>query len=223
MENKRGKFIVIEGIDGSGKTSQVNLLKEKYKNNNIYFTREATDGPIGKLLRYTYLAGLRECDERIINMLYVADRLDHITNKEDGMINYLNNGINVISDRYYLSSMAYNAYMMDTKQEVINMINHTIIMNKYVMDILKPDLTIYINLDPAEALTRLKNRLNLVKEDPSVYETAEKLLRIHKTYNLAINILRERFNENIVMVDGNRSIEDIQEDISYHVFNMLNK
>jgi len=219
METNRGKLIVIEGIDGCGKTTQVKMLKNRLSNkDNIHFTREYTDGPIGKLLRYTYLAGLRECDERVINMLYAADRLDHVTNNEDGMINFINNGTNVISDRYYLSSMAYHSYMMHTKDEILDMMHHIIIMNRYVIDMLKPDLTIYIDLDPNVALSRMKSS----REDLSVYETSEKLNRIHNTYNIAINILRNKFNENIISVNGNRSIEEIHNDIYTHVCDMLN-
>lgn len=204
----QGKFIVIEGIDGSGKTTQVEMLKPKIQVPR-YFTREATDGPIGKLLRYTYLAGKRKCDEKVINMLYAADRYDHITNEEDGLLKYLNQGIHVISDRYYLSSMAYNTYMMPTDEKVKEMIEHTILMNRYTMETLRPDLTIYIDLDPNLALERLtKDRDNV-----SVYETSEKLNKIYKAYDMAINMLKDEFDDNIVIINGNQSPENVHQDI----------
>lgn len=222
----RGKFIVIEGIDGSGKSTQVKLLKERLNLNhnrekyeNIHFTREASDGPIGKLLRYTYLAGKRLCDERVINMLYAADRFDHITNADDGMIRFIEHGTHVISDRYYLSSMAYNTYMMPTKDKVIEMINHTITMNRYIMETLRPDVTIYIDLDPANALYRI----NAGRDENSVYETAEKLTKIHDAYDISMNILRDKYDENIIVVDGNRSISDIHEEIYSIVCDVLDK
>ena len=98
---KRGKFIVFEGIEGSGKSTQTKMLSDYFKSNNIWVhqTREASDGPIGKMLRETYLSGKRKVDTRIINLLYVPDRLDHITNEEDGILSILESGINVISDR----------------------------------------------------------------------------------------------------------------------------
>ena len=55
METKRGKLIVIEGIDGAGKSTQVEMLKNCLDPKQFHFTREATDGPIGQLLRYTFL------------------------------------------------------------------------------------------------------------------------------------------------------------------------
>jgi len=112
LKMERGKFIVIEGIDGSGKTTQVKKIEKLLTHNDfhVHVTRECTDNPIGKLLRNLYLSGKRKCDERVINMLYAADRLDHITNEEDGMLNILNEGIHVLSDRYYLSSLAYDTY-----------------------------------------------------------------------------------------------------------------
>ena len=194
----KGNFIVIEGIDGCGKSTQVSMLEDQIKS-ECHFTREATDSPIGKLIREAYLSGQRKCDERIINLLYAADRLDHVTNSEDGILKYLDQGINVISDRYYLSSMAYNSYMMPTDDEIDKMIEYTINLNRYNMELVKPDLTIYIELDPLEAL----RRINGGRDDVSVYENTTKLVKIHETYNRAINILRTKFNEKIVIVDAN--------------------
>lgn len=218
MESERGKFIVIEGIDGVGKTTQMAMIKARL-DVPAYFTREATDGPIGKVLRYTYLAGLRKCDERVINLIYAADRFDHITNEEDGMLKYLNQGFHVFSDRYYLSSMAYNTYMMPTEDEVKEMIEHTILMNRYTMETLRPDLTIYIDLDPEVAV----QRMSAGREEASVYETAEKLGKIYRAYQLSIDILRERFNDNIVVIDGNRSVNEIHDEIMGLVHNEINK
>jgi len=215
---ERGKFINLEGIDGAGKTTQLSMAKPKI-DVPCHFTREATDGPIGKLLRYTYLAGVRKCDERVINMLYAADRFDHITNEEDGLLKYLNQGIHVLSDRYYLSSMAYNTYMMPTEDEVKEMIEHTITMNRYTMETLRPDLTIYIDLDPEIALQRMHDG----RDEASVYETSEKLNKIYRAYQLSMDILRERFNDNIVIVDGNRSAEEIHVDIMSLIHNEFNK
>lgn len=218
MDIKRGKLIVIEGIDGAGKSTQIEMLKNKLDPKKFYFTREATDGPIGQLLRYTYLPKKRECDERIINMLYAADRLDHITNSENGILNYINSGINVISDRYYLSTMAYNSYMGKNAIEITRLINRTITMNQVNMDLLSPDLTIYINLDPDKALERMKGR----DEETTIYETKEKLTKIHRAYHKAIRILEDYHDENIIIINGDQSVESLHEVIFELVSNKVN-
>lgn len=212
MERRNTKFIVIEGIDGAGKSTQIKMLQDVLdkQDRQCYFTREATDGPIGSILRNTYLSGNRKCDERVINILYAADRLDHITNETDGILQYLINGFDVFSDRYYLSSMAYNNYMMlPDVDKLTDGIYNTTDMNYVNMDLLKPDLTIYIDLDPKNAMSRLKSR----DDDQSIYETEEKLQKIHEAYDIAIDILWNEFDEKIIRVDGNRSAEEIHQDI----------
>ncbi len=217
MESKRGKLIVIEGIDGAGKSTQVEMLKNRLDPKQFHFTREATDGPIGQLLRYTYLPKKRIADERIINMLYAADRLDHITNSEDGMLKFINDGMNVISDRYYLSTMAYNSYMGNSVTEITGLIHNTIRMNQVNMELLPPDLTIFINLDPDKALERMKGRA----EETTIYETKEKLTKIHSAYYRAIDILENYYDEKIIIVNGDQSAESLHEVIFELVSNKV--
>ena len=217
MRRKNGKFIVIEGIDGSGKSTQVELLKNKLP--EFHFTREASDGPIGTLLRRLFLTGERQCDERVINMLYVADRLDHITNKTDGILKSIISGCNVICDRYYLSSMAYNSYMMETNEKMYKMINQTISMNAVNMSSLRPDLTIYIDTPPEVAC----QRINIRNEDKAIYETPEKLEKIYQSYKMSIAILLKDYKENIVIVDGSKSPEEIHNEIYGIIQKLLNQ
>ena len=194
----KGKFIVIEGIDGCGKSTQVQMLKDRIKS-ECYFTREASDGPIGKMIRDLYLSGKRECDERVINLLYVADRLDHLTNSIDGIKKYLDEGINVICDRYYLSSMAYNSYMKETPAQVRESVIHTITMNKYIMEELKPDLTIYIDLDIFEAIRRIHSN----RDDVSIYEDTDKMIAIQNAYDIAIELAKDTIHDDVIRVNAN--------------------
>ena len=213
----KGKFIVIEGIDGSGKSTQINLLIDNIISlNNWYFTREASGGPIGRMIRDVYLSGLRNADERIINMLYAADRLDHITNDKDGILTYINKGYNVVSDRYYLSSMAYHTYMMND-DEIYEAMYNVIKMNQYSIDLIKPNVTFYIDIDPSISLNRILKR----NEDISVYENIEKLTKIRKAYNIAIDIVREKFNDNIIVIDGNANPDIINETIMSYIDNYI--
>ena len=211
-EKTRGKFICIEGIDGCGKSTQIQMLKDRIKS-ECYFTREESDGPIGKLIREEYLSGKRKCDERVINMLYAADRLDHLTNSIDGIKKYLDEGINVICDRYYLSSMAYNSYMMETPAQVRESIIHTVTMNKYPIEELKPDLTIYIDLDIFEALRRIHSN----RDEISVYEDTDKMVAIHNAYNIAIELVKDTLHDEVTKVDANGLTPTELNDLIYEV------
>ena len=110
---KKGKLIVLEGIDGCGKTTQCKrlaaALREKFPDKTIWETREPTDGPIGRLIREEYLSGKRKCPEGIINILYLADRYEHIFGA-DGILHHLAQGDIVICDRFYYSSFVYSTY-----------------------------------------------------------------------------------------------------------------
>lgn len=199
---ERGKFIVIEGIDGSGKTTQVKKIEKLLTDNglHVHVTRECTDNPIGKLLRNLYLPGKRKCDERVINMLYAADRLDHITNEENGMMNILNEGIHVISDRYYLSSLAYDTYQYIGTDKYQPALLDIVYRNKVNIDLLRPDVTIYIDTPPNIAL----DRIHAAREDSAVtvYENTEKLCKIRESYRYGIDYLINNGGENIKIVDG---------------------
>lgn len=209
----KGKFIVFEGIEGSGKSTQVKLLTEYLQSKTlpVYQTREASDGPIGKILRSEYLSGKRECDKRLINLLYVPDRLDHITNTEDGILMKIENGFNVISDRYYMSSAAIHSSLFTDEKERIDEMIKIIKANEININLLKPDITFYIDTDPVVANQRvLKNR-----KDISIFDNIEYMKRQQTCYENSIDYIRNTYKEFIFKIDGNRSIKEVQEDIIY--------
>lgn len=207
----KGKFIVFEGIEGSGKSTHVKLLTKYFQSISlpVYQTREASDGPIGKILRDVYLSGKRECDKRLINLLYVPDRLDHITNSEDGMLMKIQNGINVISDRYYMSSAAIHSSLFTDEKERIDEMIKIIEANEINTNILRPDITFYIDTDPDVANQRVsKNR-----KDISIFDNIEYMKRQQICYESSIRYIKETYGETIIKIDGNRSIEEVHKDI----------
>lgn len=220
MSINRGKFIVLEGIEGSGKTTQTELLYQHLlsKNIKVHKTKEATNGPIGKILHHEYLSGKRKVDGRLINILYVADRLDHITNADDGILNIINNGTTVICDRYYLSSAAYHSsFFFDDSDKRRNAMIDIINQNKVNRDLLKPDITILIDVLPDIALKRVMSR-NQPKEIFDDYNTLEKL-RI--CYDSAARYLSD-MGDDIIKISSNLSIDDCHNDIVGIVDGVLN-
>ncbi len=94
---KKNFFIAFEGIDGSGKSTQVKLLTEKLEEAGlkVYTTFEPTDSPVGKIIRDIFNHRM-EADHRTIAALFVADRLDHLLNKTNGILKRLDEGYTVI-------------------------------------------------------------------------------------------------------------------------------
>lgn len=197
---QRGKFIVFEGIDGSGKSTQVKLLTERLKEEKypIYQTFEPTNSPIGSLIR-NMLYGRIEGDEKTLAALYLADRLDHIQNSTNGMLKYLEKGTNVISDRYYFSSYAYHVPHVS--------LDWVVDANSVCAELLQPDLIIYIDITTETSLERLtKGRSELDK-----FENFERISTVRRNYMTAM----KRFEgiENVMVIDGNQSFEAVSEDI----------
>ncbi|MGJ1204269.1 dTMP kinase [Sphingobacterium lactis] len=193
---KKNLFIVLEGIDGSGKSTQTKLLKEKLAKagHKLYTTFEPTDSPIGSLIRNIFNRRV-VTDNRAIAALFVADRLDHLLNPVNGIIKKLEEGYTVICDRYYFSSYAYQS------EEVS--LNWLIEANSISQNLLKPDVNIYIDIDPEISMERLnKDRSSL-----EIFENLSNLQKVRSRYQEAFRLLEDK--ENIAFVDGNQSVDEI--------------
>ncbi len=194
------KFIALEGIDGSGKSTQAKLLAEKMLQNghSVYQTFEPTDSFIGCFIR-DILKGNKKADDKTIAGLFVADRLNHVLNEQDGMLKQLADGNHVISDRYYFSSYAYHGTHMDL-QWVID-------ANRLAAEALKPTLTLFIDVTAEVSMNRIKKN----RESAELYETLENLNNVRTKYFEAFELTKGK--ENIVIIDGNRSEQEIANDV----------
>ena len=198
---KKNLFIAFEGIDGCGKSTQVKLLADKLEQegHKVYTTCEPTDGPIGVLIRNIF-GHKMEADHRTIAGLFVADRLDHLLHKTNGILKKMEEGYTVITDRYYFSSYAYHGTHMD--------MNWVIEANSLSADLLRPDLNVYIDITPEISMQRLAARKGLIE----LYETSENLRRVREKYQEAMEL--QCLQEHIFVTDGNRPPELIAADIS---------
>lgn len=205
---RKNLFIAFEGIDGSGKSTQVKLLAEKLKEegHKIYTTCEPTDSPIGSVIRNIFNHRI-EADHRVIAGLFVADRLDHLLNKTNGILKKLEEGFTVITDRYYFSSFAYQGVHMP--------LDWVIEANSLSTELLRPDINIYIDISPEVSTQRLKAGRNSIE----LYETIENLRNVKAKYMEAFEIFK--LNENVFVTDGNRSEEEIAGDIWRTVSGLL--
>lgn len=197
---EKGSFIAFEGIDGSGKSTQIRLLGERLKEEGIccYATMEPTDSPIGSLI-HQIMTGRIKTDNKVIAALFAADRLDHLLNDVDGIMHKINEGITVLTDRYYFSSYAYHSVDMP--------MDWVIRANEQSSNILRPTVNIFIDIDPDAAMERIaKNRFH-----QELFEKKSRLVKVREKYMEAFEKLKDV--ENIVIIDGNRSQEEIAEEI----------
>lgn len=208
MHLDKGKFIAFEGIDGSGKSTQVQLLTEHLKKEGIpcYATMEPTDSPIGSLI-HQIMTGRVQADKKVIAALFVADRLDHLLNDVNGIAGKVNDGITVITDRYYFSSYAYQSVDMP--------MDWLIMANEQSSRILQPTVTVFIDTDPDMAVERIaRNRFQR-----ELFEKKSFLIKVREKYLEAFEKLKDV--EQVVIIDGNRSELEIAEDIRTQIFRKL--
>ena len=207
--SNKGIFIVFEGIDGSGKSTQIKLLHNRLKNDDhrVYSTFEPTDGPIGLLIRQM-LTGEVETDQRTIASLFAADRTDHLVNQKNGIKTKVDGGEIVLCDRYYFSSYAYHAQHIEMDW-VIN-------ANALNSDILRPDVTLFIDVDPRTCFDRLKSSRTQLE----MYEKIDIMEKVREHYFEAFEKLKSR--ESILVVDGNSSAEKVEQRIWESVNKMFN-
>ncbi len=195
---EKGKFIVFEGCDGSGKSTQLKLLSKYLEGRGVetYLTREPTDSPFGALI-HACMTGRIETDEHTIAALFAADRLDHINNRLNGIRQKLKEGITVLCDRYYLSSFAYNGGLVP--------LEWVISLNAPAMELV-PDLTVFIDIPPEEGMKRVSRR-----GETERYETLERQRAIRAKYFE----LFERFSdrEKVAIVKSAEEKERTQEGV----------
>lgn len=197
---KRGRFIVIEGIDGSGKSTQIQLLANRLTaaKRKVYTTAEPTVSLTGGMLRDA-LRGVTKKTTCEIAAMFLLDRIFHNVNPVNGIEKFLSAGVDVICDRYYYSSLAYQGSETD--------FDWVLDMNINCPEIRKPDICIFLDLEPDKCIERISaNRM--VTE---IYEEKGRLEKYRKRYFDIFEMLK--FTDNIAVLDTDRSIESIADDI----------
>jgi dTMP kinase len=195
MSDERGRFIVLEGIDGAGTTTQAALLADALRERlgvAVELTREPTDGPLGAVLRDA-LTGRIRLDPVTLALAFAADRADHVHNPETGIAAALAAGRWVVSDRYLLSSLAYNRGGTVTRDWLTAINRHA----------LAPDLTLFLAVDPELALERIAARGGA----PELFESRERLVAIDRAYRELI--VEGAVDGPLLPLDGEAPIEQV--------------
>jgi dTMP kinase len=193
------KFIVFEGIDGAGKTTQIELLKAALAERGFFCktSAEPTELPSGKEIRAALSGKIKKTPLEMAEM-FAHDRTLHNTDPEIGINRALSNGFTVISDRYYYSSLAYQGAALG--YETVASLN---LDNK---DIRTPDLCIFLDLTPERSLERINSR----GETAEIYENYDYLKKTREMFFEVFEKLRAR-GENIAIIDAYGSPSEIAE------------
>lgn len=182
-----GSFVVVEGPDGSGTTTQVNLLEERI---GWKSTAEPTDFKSGRMVSEMISEGGFSAEA--VALMFAADRKLHLEKKVEPA---LKNGENVVSDRYVYSSLVYQSVMGLDPQRIRS-------INK---EIIRPDLTIVLDVGAEECLKRLGQR----SENPeSVFERMEFQEDVVERYRDV-----SEAEDFVVVVDGEKDVEEVHQDI----------
>jgi len=204
---KKGKFIVIEGIDGAGTTTQSKLLHKYLTDMGLkaYITREPSDGRLGRMVREVISGCLESSagtpfDRRALALLFAADRMDHITSEIEPKIKACEI---VISDRYTLSSLAYQS--IDCEMQWIEELNRLAIL---------PDLYIFLRVSPVVSLKRIENS----REKKDIFEEQIFLDKVAAAYEKA---MKEIPGQVICIIDGELSRDEVFGKIQTAVMQLL--
>lgn len=211
----KGKFIVFEGLDGSGTSTQANLLGLHLKGIGVacHLTSEPSSGPIGTMIRQIFSGRISMASGRSpfhpgdlfdqqMAYLFAADRHDHLYNPRDGILELLSAGTNVISTRYYFSSLAYHA-STESDLELAKRLNQRFP---------PPDLVIYLENDPLCSVSRIEDRI--IKD---TYENTEKLSQAQKNYATTFS----EYTGRILRIDAKKDKNQIHQIISKTVGELL--
>lgn len=194
-------FIVLEGIDGSGTTTQLHRLVAhlERQGRSAIATCEPSTGPIGRLLREILLGQHRHStgapvDGRAMALLFAADRRDHLTREIEPA---LAAGVDVVSDRYLLSSLAYQAVEADR-----SWVSHL------ADGVRPPDLTVLVDVDIGVAAERRRR----AQRDVERYDADGFLARVVENYRALAGM-----TPGVSVIDGTASIETVERAIAAEV------
>ena len=187
-----GRFLVFEGLDGAGTTTQLARLSARLEEAGctVTATREPTDGPVGRVIRQTLRAEEGAPYPATLPWMFAADRADHLARTVEPA---LTRGAWVLSDRYYHSSLAYQSMTLP--------IDEVYALNRRFR---VPDLTIFLDVSVDVAMARIEAR----GEAPEIFETRAHLEKVSWGYGRVFDLLRDQ-GEPIAVLDADSDVDAV--------------
>jgi len=201
MPQNDARFIVLEGLDGAGTTTQAARLQAYFTNHALasFITHEPTRDPIGAFIRRILTGQEQAADgshyhpgEHALGLMFAADRRAHSRIIQERLAL----GEHVVCDRYLFSSLAYQTLDRTVTPDWVIDINEGCAV---------PDVTYFLAVPVDECLARLAAR----RGDPSIYETRAHLHTIAKNYDRLLPRYEAGFGR-VVRIDGTQSVDDVQ-------------
>lgn len=190
-------FIVFEGLDGAGTTTQAEELRKEIESlgKSVYLTHEPTDNYTGKNIRKV-LQKKENVTPLSLALMYSSDRADHLYSPSYGIINHLKKGEVVILDRYIYSSFAYQS--VTCNKEYIKRINSIFPEPRYV---------IFLDTSPENCVKRIEKR----GEEKELFDTLDYLSKVRANYKEYFSTLDNEIK--FIQLDGNKTKEEIQKEV----------
>lgn len=197
---KKSLFIVIEGLDGSGKTSASRAVAEYLNHlhpNSVKNTFEPHDESCGgQVIRDILTKKITAFDPNFLPLAFATNRLDHCTRVIKPWLSMSEYNV-VLCDRFYLSSLVYQSDENRPFEKVMDLNQHA----------MQPDVIFFINVDAKTCYERMKIR----NQPPELFE--QNLGETRQKYFNAIAFLKETRKDNIIEIDGSGTIEDVAQTI----------
>ena len=189
------RFIVFEGVDGSGKSTQIKLLENKFREKSISFStfREPGGNPLSEKIREILLDKSIEISNESELMLFLASRAENTVN---GIIRELNNDKFVICDRYSDSTLAYQGFGKGLDKDFIN------ICNSYVTKETIPKITIILDIERSSSKDRDNSEKDRMENNPDVF---------FKNVTSGYRTISKKFPDRYFLIDGTLSINEIHQ------------
>ena len=203
MRTSAGRFVVLEGIDGSGTTTQAARLAASLRaaGHAVVSTREPSDGPLGVVLRQALTRRLVGLSDQALALLFAADRLDHLASVVEPA---LAEGKVVVSDRYVLSSLAYQGMRLPLSWvETLNAAARP------------ADLTLYLEVDPRTAARRRQGRGGAAE----LFDADEVQRAVARAYGRVVR--KHARAQRVVRVDGRAAPDEVAREILSRVRTVL--
>ena len=203
MRTSAGRFVVLEGIDGSGTTTQAARLAASLRaaGHAVVSTREPSDGPLGVVLRQALTRRLVGLSDQALALLFAADRLDHLASVVEPA---LAEGKVVVSDRYVLSSLAYQGMRLPLSWvETLNTAARP------------ADLTLYLEVDPRTAARRRQGRGGAAE----LFDADEVQRAVARAYGRVVR--KHARAQRVVRVDGRAAPDEVAREILSRVRTVL--
>lgn len=210
-------FITFEGIEGSGKTTQIKRLAQdlEAKGNQVVLTREPGGTPIGDQIRKILVDSsnsemVPECEV----LLYYASRAQHVRQVIQPA---LKEGKIVLCDRYNDATLAYQGYARSVQWDILNQ------LQKYVVDQVQPDLTLLLDMPAEKGLKRALERAQNLAPDQKEDRMEKEALNFHESVRQGYLDLAAKQADRFVLIDASLGVEEVYKRVFNAVFTRLNR